>query len=62
MTAIEGTSKLLASGSKSHNQKAESNAGEKDIFREIPLRYAGKYSQLTKLCYSPFGSFCCRLC
>ena len=58
MTAIEGTSKLLASGSKSH-MKAESNAGEKDIFREIPLRYAGKYNQLTnnKLCSHPLVHF-----
>ena len=42
MTAIEELSKLLSPGGKSQMKK-ESTAGERDIFREIPLRYAGKW-------------------
>ena len=42
MTAIEGASKLLSSEGKSGRMKAESTAAERDVFREIPLRYAGK--------------------
>ncbi len=45
MTAVEGASKLLSSEEKSEmkaSSSAESTAGERDIFREIPLRYAGK--------------------
>jgi hypothetical protein len=46
MTAVEGASKLLSSEEKSQmkaSSSAESTAGERDVFREIPLRYAGKY-------------------
>ena len=45
MTAVEGASKLLSSEGKSQmkaSSLAESTAGERDVFREIPLRYAGK--------------------
>ena len=42
MTSVDSTAKLTPPGSKSP-MKTECNAGEKDVFREIPLRYTGKY-------------------
>lgn len=41
MTAVDGASKLLSSEGRSQ-LRTESAAGERDAFREIPLRYAGK--------------------
>ena len=43
MSSATGTANLLTPENKSQ-MKAESNAGERDIFREIPLRYAGEYN------------------
>lgn len=49
MTSLEGASKLQTPGNKSQ-LKPDCSAGEKDVFREIPLRYAGKYYEIiTKL-------------